>query len=1425
MVTGDEEIRLFRDAVRARIEHAAADTGCGVREIPPSVLLSLLCASAFSALFGASAPGADAAGASGLGVLPPGSGILRALISGALDAVPASRPGPPSQPRELERELYWRLERVLAAGDEQAAALRAEIAVVLEESDAMRSALFAAIETGDDRLRGDVIAAIDTLSSGFAEMAFLLRTGDHGAAQMQRHLDGQDAQFRALGDAVRRQSADVRIARQDLAVIRQRQSLAARGHARHADAGPRWAAGCPYLGLLPFDQAHADVFCGRQRLTAELMVKLAGRLSGPAMVVVSGASGAGKSSLLHAGLLPTLAGGIQLDGSDSWPRVVMTPGGDPLTELAARLAAFGGGDAAAIRRGLAADPGRAHLAVGQALLADAARRAGHPGRLVIVVDQFEEVFTLNPGGDAGQQAFVDALCAAATGPSGPRGEPPALVVIAVRGDYWAHCAAHAGLARIMQDGMFVVGPMTGPELREAITGPAAAAGLQVDANLADIILSDLHAAGHEGAEGTLPLLSQVMLLTWGKREGSRLTVRGYNETGGVARSVESGAEAVYEALPDAGQHIAREIFQALVLAGPDGQLARLQVARAELCPDRRGDDRRAVDNVLEAFAGSRLLVLDGDTVQIAHDVLLRAWPRLRGWLDREQASWMLYTQLAEDAARWAGHGRDPSFVYRGSQLAAVQQAAARWAADPARYPALTGDQSGFLDASSRHASRGARVRRVAVLALAVLLLVSVAGVAVAARADRTANQQRDAAVSNQLAAQSEALDATNPVTAASLAAAAWKIDPTPEAQTALLDVLAQPERAAITAASGNVQGMAFSPDGRLFATTTDSGVAQVWDTATHREIGKPLKIGSLESVWFGRDQHAIALSGGSGSSPIRLWDLTTRHVLGSPFQITSNPIGWAVVSPDEKTMATDSMVNQDLVLLDVATHREISPVFPGVNPLAFSPDGKLLAVGLPAKGAGTGPIGLLDVATDRIDDISAPSSDPFNASIAFTPDGKDIAVAGPDSISFWDIARKRAIGRPLNVSAGELAYSPNGKLLATLTSNGSRSMAATVDLWDAASHQLLGGAVTVNAGEGLAFSPDSTMLATADGSTVSFWDVAVSRQTGALVAGGSSPLAFSPNGQILAAGTQYGVGLWNAATHQEIGRAIKVGSGSYAGAQAVAFSPDGKTLAIGARYNVGAQLWDVATLSESGPPIIRGNGDVGALAFSPDGRYLAIGGGSGSAWLWDTTERQVIGRPMINGGYYLSAVAFSPDGSILATADQGRIRLFSVATHHQVGVPLAVSGGSVNDVAFSPDGRMLATAGGAGVALWDAATHHQIGTSLNVGLGPVQTLAFSPDGLILAVGGQDGAIRLWDVASHEQIGSPLVVNNSNGIDALAFSPDGTLLAAANPVATRLWGMLPTANILGRVCAIAGGSMSRQQWSTYLKSEPYQLTCP
>ena len=197
------------------------------------------------------------------------------------------------------------------------------------------------------------------------------------------------------------------------------------------------------------------------------------------------------------------------------------------------------------------------------------------------------------------------------------------------------------------------------------------------------------------------------------------------------------------------------------------------------------------------------------------------------------------------------------------------------------------------------------------------------------------------------------------------------------------------------------------------------------------------------------------------------------------------------------------------------------------------------------------------------------------------------------------------------------------------------------------------------------------------------------------------------------------------------------------------------------------------------------------------------------------------GRTKIGGE--VKDVAFSPDSRVIFTA-ANRVRRFDVATRHQIGRPFATGAGGINAMALSPDGGTVAVASNTGATLWDVASGRQIGTAINTGVGPLQALAFSPDGRILAAAGQDGAIRLWDVASREQIGSPLVVNQ-NGIDSLAFSPDGSILAADNANAVRLWGVVPTRDIVQRVCTLAGGSMSRQRWAATVKSAPYQRTCP
>ena len=311
------------------------------RDSTSSFAVAIVCIRVFSGARSWAGAGAGAAAVAGMGVLSSISGgALSGIIAEALDSAHLKGEVRALTPAAFEKGIAERITQVLAAEDANAQALRAEIATVLEQIDVGGTVLRAAMEQDNERVRSDVIATIGMLGSDFAELGFLIKDVVQAAAEIQRSLDLQGANVRAIIEQNDRQSTDIRLAREDLAFITSRTSGGLFIDTPVADGGPRWARGCPYRGLLPFEETDAEVFYGRERLTAELAVKLAARTVGVGIVVVTGASGAGKSSLLRAGLLPALARGRQVAGSEHWPRIAMTPTKDPLTELASRLAAL-----------------------------------------------------------------------------------------------------------------------------------------------------------------------------------------------------------------------------------------------------------------------------------------------------------------------------------------------------------------------------------------------------------------------------------------------------------------------------------------------------------------------------------------------------------------------------------------------------------------------------------------------------------------------------------------------------------------------------------------------------------------------------------------------------------------------------------------------------------------------------------------------------------------------------------------------------------------------------------------------------------------------------------------------------------------------------------------------------------------------------
>jgi hypothetical protein len=490
-----EEVERLQAGIREWLRRTGRSGRHELHQIPASAVLPLLCAAAFGPAL------ADAAGLSRDGAVAR-IGVLSSVGAGALgdvlaDALDRAHPSGDLSRTDLQREIARSMKEVLSAADERAAQVRSDVAMVLREIDAGGTVFRAAIEVGDEELQREVLAAVEAVSSEFGEMEFMLADLSRAAGEIQDNLSGQGTDLRATSEQVGRQSADVRMIREELAVIEQRTRQWIPESGGPEAPGPSWSGGCPYRGLLPYDQAHAAVFFGRDRLTAEL----AGMLAETGLVVLTGASGAGKTSLLQAGLVPALARGVQVRGSSSWPRVGITPGARPLADLSAGLAQLSGHDPDVVRKSLAEAPGEAQHLVGE--IAQAA--AGHPPRLVLIIDQFEQIFAAPD--EQERASFIDAVCAAAARPAGPRGEPAALAVIAVRGDYWDRCAAYPQLVRAMQHDQLVVGPMAEANLRRVITGPAAASGLSIEAGLTDAILADLRSAA-DGAVGALPLLSR-----------------------------------------------------------------------------------------------------------------------------------------------------------------------------------------------------------------------------------------------------------------------------------------------------------------------------------------------------------------------------------------------------------------------------------------------------------------------------------------------------------------------------------------------------------------------------------------------------------------------------------------------------------------------------------------------------------------------------------------------------------------------------------------------------------------------------------------------------------------------------------------------------------------------------------------------------
>ncbi|MGH3852086.1 MAG: AAA family ATPase [Pseudonocardiaceae bacterium] len=651
---------------------------------------------------------------------------------------------------------------------------------------------------------------------------------------------------------------------------------------------------CPYPGLVSFGRAQAGWFFGRDELTAELVVRLDARQRTGGVQMVVAPSGAGKSSLLQAGLLPQVNNGA-LPGSSQWPTIVFTPTAQPIAALATRITALTSADLETLTEQLTAGSQSA----GEILLQALRGRIGgesSAARVVVIVDQFEELFTLCPD-ERQRRTFIDLLSGLASPP-----QPVGVVVVGVRADFYAACANYPQLRTALQDNPLVVGPMSDTELRAAIRYPAQAVGLDVEPGLVELLLRDLgDTAGDRGMGGyevgRLPLLAHALRATWQQRHGHTLTVDGYRSTGGIHRAVATTAESVFTSLDPAAQRGARTLFVRLIKIGDGTADTRRRVFRTDLL---RGLDPDSVLPTLDAFTQARLLTLEQDTVEITHEALLRAWPRQRQWIDADRAGNLIRQELDDTAIIWDRDRRDTAALYRGSRL----EAARAWVTSNAGEGELSPAASAFLTASTAQERRTTRLRRTVLSVLTVLALITSGTAVVAMQQSATARQERDAAILSQITVQADRLRGTDVSLAAQLDLIAYRMRPTPELSTTLITTENTPLSTPLAGHTNPVFAVTFSPDGHTLASGSGDDTVRLWNAA---DPADPTPIGALTGHTdyingLAFSPNGQILASGGRDQIAQLWEMNVDQAIRRICATTANtltPQKWEqYVSPD-----------------------------------------------------------------------------------------------------------------------------------------------------------------------------------------------------------------------------------------------------------------------------------------------------------------------------------------------------------------------------------------------------------------------------------------------------------------------------------------------------------------------------------------------
>ncbi|MCA2667654.1 MAG: hypothetical protein IM486_08400 [Microcystis sp. M114S2] len=1114
--------------------------------------------------------------------------------------------------------------------------------------------------------------------------------------------------------------------------------------------------GSPYLGLRKFEVDDKDRFFGRDNW----IIELTDYLKQKNVLLLLGASGSGKSSLVQAGLIPKLKDNF---GANKLVNLTFVPDVNPFESFYGCLLA---------NRYKQSQAKLAQAVKEETLINVVEGLKNNSDLWFIFIDQFEELFTRTPKTE--RDIFIKSLIKLI---ENENNNNLVKIVMTMRADFLDKLSPYPSLGKIHDQYSKMLTDMDESELRLAIAEPAARNGVIFEKGLINQIIADFYEQA-----GSLPLLQYTLDLLWEKDHIQERVLNNkiYQEIGGVTGALEKQADKIYSQFNEQQRKAAEEIFLELISLEGEKAVSR----RADKSSFEQEEMQR---EVLYQLIDNRLLVSKGEdgkaTVEVAHEELLRCWQVLQDLIREKEEIIVLRSRLYADAKQWDDLQKQDavkasSELWGGSKLAKIVEFQKNNS-----LPNLDTVAIEFIKASISQAERQKNekirtARRIAAGSLVAVVISTGLGLMAWNEKKQAEYNQAESLGRYSLSLFNEHKE----LEAFVQAIKAGKIlqnqrTTNSEVMNALQTVLAERrEYNRLEGHHGEITSISISPDSKILASGSSDYTIKLWDLETGTEINTLMgHHGAVNSVSFSPDGKILA--SGSYDKTIKLWHLETgKEILtlkGHYDQVTSTNF-----SPDGKTLASGSY-DKTIKLWNLETGKEIRTLKghdSWVRSVNFSPDGKTLASDI-----GENTIKLWNVETGK-EIRTLKGHNNGVTSISFSPDGKTLASGGDLTIKLWNVETGKEI-RTLkghNWGVSSVSFSPDGKTLA------SGSADKTIKLWNLETGSQLftlkGYDDRVN---NVSFSPDGKTLASGSGQTISLWNLETETEIRTLKGHdiGVESVSFSPDGKTLASGSgDFTIKLWNL----ETGKAIRTLKGHDNRVNTVSISPDGKTLASGSDDDT-IKFWNLETGTQlftlEVKKLDNSVNKITSVSFSPDGKILASGSWQ-TILILDLEAKNLILIPPGDNSY-VSSVSFSPDSKILASGigDDG-IKLWNVETGKEI---RALQGHNswVSEVSFSPDGKILASGSGDDtIKLWNVETGKEIST-LKGHHREVYSVSFSPDGKILASGSADNTIKLWSVETGKEIRT--LKGHDNYVYSVSFSPDGKTLASGSEDGTiKLW---------------------------------------